>query len=131
MSESLATAFLKKVQHTGFVIGAVGLVLSLFGAMVNLEQFYQSYLLGWLFWVGMSAGCLALLMIQHLTGGGWGYAIRRILEAGTRVLPILAVLTVPLWFAIPRIYKWAQPEYVHGDVVMEHKAPWLNIPFFV
>jgi len=128
---SSAKALLQKVQHTGFIVGGAGLVLCLFGALANIEQFYQSYLLAWLFWVGVAAGCLALLMIQHLTGGSWGFLIRRILEAGTRTFPVLAVLTVPLWFAIPKLYKWASPETMHGDVILAHKAPWLNTPFFV
>ncbi len=131
MSESTATAFLKKVQRTGFMVGGAGLVLCLFGAIAKTNQFWQSYLLAWLFWVGMAAGCLALLMIQHLTGGSWGYLIRRILEAGTRTFGILAVLAVPLWFAIPKLYIWASPEVLLGDTVLAHKAPWLNVPFFV
>ena len=41
-------------------------------------------------------GLLALLMLQHLTGGTWGLAIRRLLEAATRLIPLMALLFVPI-----------------------------------
>jgi hypothetical protein len=44
----------------------------------------------------VTLGCLALLMLQHLTGGRWSLVIRRILEAGTRTLPVMAVAALPI-----------------------------------
>ena len=35
-------------------------------------------------------------MLQHMTGGGWGFVIRRVLEAGTRLIPIMALLFIPV-----------------------------------
>ena len=52
-----------------------------------MEQLFRSYLIAYLFWFGIALGCLPLLMLHHLVGGAWGFAIRRVFEAGTRTLP--------------------------------------------
>jgi hypothetical protein len=52
---------------------------------------------------------MAILMIRHLTGGGWGTVIRRILGAAMRTLPLLFALFIPMFFGIHRLYIWAQP----------------------
>ena len=63
--------------------------------MAIRAAFYRAYLIAYLFWIGVTLGCLALLMLQHLTGGTWALVIRRILEAGTRTLPLMAVAALP------------------------------------
>ena len=40
-------------------------------------------------------------MIQHLTGGAWGLVARRVLEAATRTLPLMALLFIPIWLNLP------------------------------
>jgi len=60
-------------------------------------------------WLGVSLGSMAILMIRHLTGGGWGLVIRRILGAAMRTVPLLAVLFIPVILGVHRLYIWAQP----------------------
>ena len=55
----------------------------------------RSYLVGFLFSWGLALGCLGILMLQYLTGGAWGVVSRRTLEAATRTLPLLALLSSP------------------------------------
>ena len=52
---------------------------------MNRQQFFHSYLVAYMFWAGIALGSLALLMLQHLTGGGWGLVIRRVLEAAANI----------------------------------------------
>jgi len=77
-------------------IGAVVVAVCVAGGFSDRNQFFQSYLVAFLFWIGITLGCLALLMVQHLTGGNWALMIRRILEAGSRTLPLMAVAAIPL-----------------------------------
>lgn len=84
-------------------------------------QFFRSYLVAFLFWTGLSVGALAVLMLHHLVGGSWGRALRPLLEAATRTIPLMAVLMVPLAFGMDEIYPWT-----HHDV----KPDYLNVPFF-
>ena len=36
------------------------------------ETFMQSYLIAYIFWIGITVGSLGVLMISHLSGGAWG-----------------------------------------------------------
>ena len=76
-------------------------------------------------------GSLALLMLQHMTGGQWGLVGRRVFEAASRILPLVALMFVPLLFGLPALYLWARPEAVAADAVLQAKQPYLNVPFFI
>lgn len=109
-------------------LGAVGLIA---GVMSGSEQVYRSYLTGFLWTLGFSNGCLGLLLLHHLTRGAWGVMIRRILEAGTRTIPFLAVAFVPIWLGRHHLYEWTHAEVVAKDPLLRAKAAWwLNEPFF-
>ena len=96
-----------------------------------MTQFFQSYLLGYFFWIGLSIGSLAVLMLHHLVGGRWGYVIRRPLEAAVATLPLMALLFVPFLFGFEALYLWARPEAVHESHHLEHLHAYLNVPFFI
>src|SRR6202795_918318 len=104
-----APPIVKKIAQRSLVIGGVFAVISVVLAFVRPDEFYRAYLLGFMCWLGVALGSMAILMIRHLTGGGWGTIIRRILGAAMRTLPLLALLFVPITFGIRRLYIWAQP----------------------
>ena len=66
----------------------------------------RGYLIAYMFWTGLSIGCLALLMVQYLSGGLWGLVIRRFLEAGAKGLPLMAVLFLPILVFRNHLYGW-------------------------
>lgn len=120
-----------RAANIAFGVGVAATAVLFAGYFSNPKTFYQAYLMGFLFWVNMALGCLALVMVQHLTGGAWGVMIRRMAEAGIRTLPMMAVLFVPLGlFGVHKLYKWSNPEIVAVDHVLQHKAPYLNVPGF-
>src|SRR5579864_2686069 len=86
------------------VVGALALALSGGWAVSNPTQFFRSYLLAYVFWIGFPLGCLALLMLHHLAGGYWGFVIRRPLEAGTRTFWLMAALFVPILAGLSRLF---------------------------
>lgn len=69
----------------------------------------RSYLFAYLYWWNLSLGCLGVLMLHQLVGGRWGFVIRRILEAGTRTLPLMALLFVPIALSAPVLYPLERP----------------------
>lgn len=112
---------------------AVGLVVlagSVIGGLADADQFFRSYLLAFVFWNGLAVGSMAILMLQYLTGGAWGIAIRRELEAATRTLPLTAVAFVPILFGMHRLYEWTHADVVAKDALLRKKVLYLNIPFF-
>src|SRR4030095_8247193 len=75
-------------------------------------------------------GALALLMLQHLTGGGWGLVIRRVLEAATRTSPLVLVMFVPIVLGAHRIYSWTDEHKLAEHPALKEKARYLNLSFF-
>jgi hypothetical protein len=110
-------------------IGGVLLAVCIVGGIRDGGGFFQSYLVAFLFWIGITLGCLALLMIQHLTGGNWALVIRRILEAGSRTLPLMAFAALPLLAAMKTIYTWSRPG--QSDPIILAKHLYLNSGFFI
>jgi hypothetical protein len=104
-----APEVVKKISQRSLVIGGVFAVIAIILAFIHPDEFYRAYLLGFMCWLGVALGSMAILMIRHLTGGGWGTVIRRILGAAMRTLPLLFALFIPMFFGIHRLYIWAQP----------------------
>ncbi|MFQ5737677.1 MAG: hypothetical protein ACE5JX_01580 [Acidobacteriota bacterium] len=129
MSES-SQGQLHSIQRASFMVGGIGLVALAFLGLFNPGLFFRSYLLSYLFWLQISLGSLAILMLHHMVGGGWGFVIRRLLEAATRTLPLMALLFLPLLLGLRELFEWARPEAVE-DEILRHKALYLNVPFFV
>src|SRR3954469_56649 len=125
------TAGIASLQQRGLIVGVAGAVIGGLGVVLQPDQFAPSWLIGVLFCLGLSLGCFALLMLQHMTGGQWGLVTRRIFEAGSRLLPLCVLLFIPVAAFAPRLYTWAQPAAVQADVILQQKAPYLNWPFFV
>jgi hypothetical protein len=122
---------LDRAQRAALVTGGAAVTILAIGGFLDTEQVLRSWLVAFVFWTGIALGCLALVMLQHLTGGAWGIAIRRILEAGASVLPWAALLFLPIALGLPKLYLWAQPAAVAADPVLQHKSPYLNVPFFL
>jgi hypothetical protein len=98
----------RKIAQRSLVVGGVFAVIAAILAFTRPDEFYRAYLLGFMCWLGVALGSMAILMIRHLTGGGWGMVIRRILGAAMRTLPLLAALFIPVILGIHRLYIWAQ-----------------------
>jgi len=112
------------------IVAAIGLVGCAIGFYMNSEQFYRSWLIAYLLFLGITLGSMALVMIQHLSGGAWG-VFRRILEASSRTLLLLIVLFIPVLVGMTSLYPWTDSMLVQGDPILKQKAPYLNTWFFI
>jgi hypothetical protein len=125
---------LNRIQRPALLAAGVGLVLLIVGAFVHTSQaFFQAYLYAYLFWTGISLGCFSILLLAHLVGGTWGAVIRRPLESGSRLLPLMALLFIPVLLGMNSIYEWTDHHWrdaLHTDL-MTFKLWWLNKGFFI
>ena len=80
-----------------------------------------SYLFGWLVFLGLALGAMANLMMHNVTGGPWFHAVRAPFLAGTRLVPLAAVLGIPVLLAVREIYPWTAGS----------DNAWLTTPFFI
>jgi len=128
--ENLRPAF-DRLQRAMLIVGLTAITTTFGFYARNPEQFFRSYLLAFVFWIGFPLGSLAILMLNHLTGGDWGLPIRRPLEAATRTFPAILILFIPLLLGLKTLYPWMRPEVVTGDAVLTAKAFYLNQSFFL
>jgi hypothetical protein len=135
----LAGPRLQRLQSVALICAVIGLVLCVIGALVTptspgqpkLLPLFTAYLFAYLFWIGVTCGSLALLMLHHVVGGGWGFLIRRFLEGATRLFIPMAVLFIPIVIGLIgfNLYPWAHPG--PDDHVVHAKAEYLNVPFWI
>src|SRR5438552_10480265 len=117
---------LNRIQWITGGAGVAAFSACIAGAFFSRRQFFFSYLFGYLFWLGLALGCLGVAMLHHLTGGRWGFVIRRFLESAFRTIPLMALLFVPLFFGLRQLYPWANAGAVAADPVLQHKHLYMN-----
>ena len=114
-ADLLAPPVVKALQQRALLVGVVFAVASVLGAILQPDKFFSAYLLGYMAWLGLSLGSMALLMLVHLTGGDWGQAVRRIFEAATRTVPLMVLLFVPVIAGMHYLYTWMRPDDIARD----------------
>ncbi len=120
--------------------GAVGLAALAFAAFLGwtagdgLRHFFHAYLTSYAFFLSISLGALCFVAVQHVTRAGWSVAVRRLAEVLAGNMPMLAVLflpiLLPMLFGNHSLYPWTDPKVVAQSELIQHKEPYLNLPFF-
>src|SRR5579872_5235310 len=136
-----APPVVKTIAQRSLIVGVVFGIGAVALAITRPDEFYRGYLLGYMCWLGVALGSMSIIMIRHLTGGGWGVVIRRILGAAMRTLPLLAILFIPMIIAViqHRIYPWLMPlDAIQSAHIREHlekhsfiKDQYLNVGGFI
>jgi hypothetical protein len=119
------------MKQFGMIAGVLGVVLAVGGFLMSgADRFFSAYLVAYTFWMGVVLGSMALLMVQHLSGGVWGIVLRRPFEAAVRTLPFMAVLFIPILLGMHSLYHWSHADAVASDPILQMKSLYLNVPFF-
>lgn len=100
----------KRREFAALIIGVVGLASALAGWRLAPEAFAYGWLIALVAWLGWPLGCMGLLLVHALTGGKWGYAVRRQLIGGARTLLLLPLFAVPLALVAPQLYPWLRAD---------------------
>lgn len=123
---------LDRLLRLALITGLVAGLMYLLGFFIaGPFLFFQTYLIAFMFCLEFSLGALVLFLLYLLVNGGWGMIIRRVVEAASRTIWVMALLFIPLLFGLVYLYPWARPEVVAADALLAHKTPYLNIPFFI
>ncbi len=120
-----APADLNRFRTIALGIGGIGMIAWLIGLYFHPEQALRSWLLGFIFWGGITIGGLGVTILQYLTGGAWGVVIRRVVEAASRTLPLVIILFIPLALGVTHLYEWTH--LPPTDYVIEHRG-WFMTP---
>jgi predicted secreted protein len=108
----------ERLRGRALVVGVGFLALAILARLVApdtfLQTFDRAYLFTFVFFLGLSLGSLALLMLHRQLGGAWGFLIRRPLEAGAMTIPLMLVLFIPVLVDLEHIYPWVK-EHEAGE----------------
>lgn len=139
--ERMAPAWLlDRYQSRALIVGGLFSILLIIGAFIGphaLDHALRAYLAGFVLWTGASLGCMALLMVQHLSAGKWGLIIRRVLEAGAAQFPLMFIFFIPIVLGMNHLFPWIpgterwMQQSSDAHTVMQHKALLLNKTFFI
>jgi hypothetical protein len=117
---------LSRVRNIALLVGIGGGVACYFVAKSDPDRFFPAYLVAYLFWTGISLGSLAISMLHHVTGGGWGIPIRRTVESAASVLLLMGALILPITHEMGHLYSWTDAAFVAADEILQRKAHYLN-----
>jgi hypothetical protein len=129
------TAPPSSLQRTALIVGAVALIVCTLYGIFSPASFFRAYLTAFEFWLSVSLGCMVVMMIRHVTGGVWGLWLRPIFEAAAILIPLLAILFLPLLLGLSYVFPW-RPNFVGGSILADPNFPeskriWFELPLFL
>ncbi len=119
---------LDRIQAIAPIAAVLGLFLAVIGAFLDIDHFFRVYLMAYLFLLELALGCLGLLLVTNLIRGKWMLSVQRIMAAGARTIPLLAVLFIPVLVGLNRVYPWASFAI---DGPRSPEETWFIGPFFI
>ena len=124
---------IERFQSIGLAVGALGLIALLIGMFRSPKTGFESYLWAYIFWSGITLGCLGVYLLHNVVGGNWGVVIRRFLESGVRTLPLILIGVIPVVVGmyLGYLYIWTNPDYVNHAPSVAVKRGYLSPWFFV
>jgi hypothetical protein len=120
----------KQAGRRSLAVAVVALAVCAVGIFSNRPQFFQSWLVAWIFFTGLSLGALVIVMMQALTGGAWGRAIRRLCEAAMLTLPLMGLFFLPVLIGAHDLFPWSRNDALAASTGWQHRHGYLNLPFF-
>lgn len=127
----------KKVQLSSkFKIGMIVLVvIGLISVIIGFvtedgQRAWANLLLNNYYFLSVAIGATFWLAIQYVTQSGWSTAYLRVPMAMSNYFVVSAVLFAIMFFGVHDLYHWSHPEAVAHDPILQHKEPYLNVPFF-
>jgi hypothetical protein len=118
----------------GLLVGVVALGAA---ALLGLKEgparlhFFHSYLFAYCFFLAITFGSLAYVMIHYLARVGWSVTVRRLAEALALNMFLLAILILPMLGGLHELFpRWFVESTRHADEALREKSGYLNPTFF-
>jgi hypothetical protein len=119
------------VLKIGLILLIIGIGLGIIAFFVDHLRAVFNYLIAFAFMISIGVGALFLVALEYIVGADWSVPIRRVVEFFAAIIPFLAILVIPLLFNVGELFHWSHANVVSEDKVLQGKAPYLNIPFFI
>jgi hypothetical protein len=97
------------------------------------QQALASYLFAYIAVLSVVLGAMIQVMIAQLSGARWFDGLRPLAMRIVGVMPLVAILALPILVGVHALYPWADLARIPPDLrdVVARKHAWLNVPFFV
>jgi hypothetical protein len=133
--QSSSTEYLKKplpamISNIGWGLLLVGAVCYVVGYLVDERHAAFVHVVNFLFLTSIGIGALFLIALEYIAGAVWSVPMRRVNEFLAALIPLAALMAVPLFFHLNNLYPWVNTDAVAHDTVLKMKEPYLNINFF-
>jgi hypothetical protein len=133
--QSSSTEYLKKplpamISNIGWGLLLVGAVCYVVGYLVDERHAAFVNVVNFLFLTSIGIGALFLIALEYIAGAVWSVPMRRVNEFLAALIPLAALMAVPLFFHLNNLYPWVNADAVAHDTVLKMKEPYLNINFF-
>ncbi|HEY6307927.1 MAG TPA: hypothetical protein VI488_15870 [Candidatus Angelobacter sp.] len=115
-----APPIITRMRGRALTVGLVFSVLALVGAIWKWDIFLRAWLVAFMFWLGLTLGCMLLIMLQYTSGGNWGRLGRRFWEAAAGNLPFMFLCWLPIAVGMKVLYSWARMPH---DVAVKELGP--------
>jgi hypothetical protein len=120
----------RKALYLAWLFIAIGLVAVVYGFFSDSSRLFPVLLLNNFFFLSISLGAVFFIALQHVTDSGWSVMFQRVPEAMASYIPAGFLVMFVFLFGMGEIYEWAQPGVTETDPLIDHKSPYLNVPFF-
>jgi len=119
------------ISKIGMTLLIVGVILGVAAFFVDHTRAVYNYLIAFTFMISIGVGALFLIALEYIVGADWSVPIRRVVEFFAAIIPLLALLVIPLLLNVGELFHWSHPEAVAEDKILNAKAPYLNVSFFI
>jgi hypothetical protein len=120
----------KNFKLLTYVLIGIGVVSFALGFAFDAKRTWANYLLNNYYFLSIAIGAAFFGAIQYITQSGWSAAFKRIPEAMVAYIPFAGVFFLIMFFGMHSIFEWTNEDVVQHDQLLQHKSPYLNIPFF-
>lgn len=122
--------FSKSFQYTALAMFAIGLVVIVISFITAPERAWANLLLNNYMFLSIAIGASFFIAIQYITQSGWSALFKRVPEALMAYIPYAGIIMLLIYFGMQSLYPWANPDAAANDALIQHKSPYLNVPFF-
>lgn len=105
-----------RIQLTAIVLGLLGVVGCVVGAIFDPAAFFRAWLCSYLFWLGVPLAGITLVLVHDLSGGEWMATARGPLTAAALTMPLASLAGIPAFIGLHSLYSWTHPAPDLGNV---------------
>ena len=109
------------------VLGAVGIVTFIAGALMGVDRVWHALLVNWLYFTTISSAGVMFVAVQRITTARWSRTIIRLLEGYVAFIPVAFLLLILIFIGKNHIFTWTQ-EPLHIPEKVTYLNPWFLIP---